>query len=84
MLNTVNSTQELFQRVDPSIGPIAVPLQVCARSEHFPDALDADKSRLRHRSLVPNEIVLPVRPNLKSLDALAINSVANDELVAYV
>ena len=84
VLITVNSTQELFQRVDLSLRPVAVPLQVCANPEHFPDALGADKSRLSHRSFKPNGIVLPVRPNLINLDALAINSAANVELLADV
>ena len=82
MLIAVNRTQELFERVDRSLGLIAMPLQVCTHPEYFQDALYLHESRFGHGEFLPNASVFPVGPNLKNLNALAFHSVAKVELVA--
>jgi hypothetical protein len=79
---TVYDVEERLHRVDFEIRLISVPLQITAHPKDLPAVLGSHEGRLGDWGFHLSGSVLPIRTNLKDLDALASYATAYVQLVA--
>ena len=80
MLIATDQFEKGLQTAHFRIGLVSMPLQIGPHPEHTPTILCPNKSRLCDGVLHFLFRILPIRPDLEELDAVARNSVAEVEL----
>src|SRR5438093_13181801 len=81
---SVDDVEEGFERVHFGIRFVPMPLEVSAHPEDSPAVRCSDEGCLGDRRFHLLGFVLPVRTNLEDLDAVAIDAIADIELLANV